>query len=397
MCNDEIWETLRSTVTCRDVAERYLQKGRGGMYCCPACGSGTGPNRTAALSICHSDMGWKCHSMNCGRSGDVFGLMGYVLGTTVDGCRDRKAELEAVAEMAGVSLDDGGGRPHRRTVRKMPVRRVEPPKDYTEARKAEREAVLSAISKIYEKGFEKTLGASYLLSRGISLEKAKEWKLGWDPKRKRIVIPYRGSTYYHIDRDCSGKATNKYLKPKTSDVGPEPLFNPGAVKSEICFVVEGALDALAVEDCGFAALALTKAGDSHTAERIAELKPTGVLCLLLDNDDSRVTWCVVNSSGEVLFEFPTREQAARAAAEKGAGLKVVETERPGPGQAGAKRLGDELGSLGILHANIPILKMLGAKDPFEAWQKDSDRLAKALGWYTAMVVSKMESASRAAV
>ena len=69
-------QTIRTKIKCTD----YLTKSKSGLYCCPYCGSGTGPNATGAVKYYPETNTYYCHA--CKRSGDVIDL--YQLDTGTD-------------------------------------------------------------------------------------------------------------------------------------------------------------------------------------------------------------------------------------------------------------------------------------------------------------------------
>ena len=109
---------------------------------------------------------------------------------------------------------------------------------------------------------------------------------GYDEERGRLVIPFPGCDWYHIDRDMTGKHPHKYEKPRSSEVGPQPLFNAEALKEPALFVVEGALDAYAVMSLGRPAIALCGTGYRQLLEAMRAEGYQGGVVLMLDNDEA---------------------------------------------------------------------------------------------------------------
>lgn len=272
------YERVKAAVSLQEYAEDNLQRA-GRSFVCPACQSGTGANKTPAFSI-RGDS-FKCFS--CGAGGDVFDLAGILNGT------DSKAEqLEAVARWGGVALSEARANRekktanHERTTKER--RKSEAVPDYSDGIKAEAQRVAEWAANI-----ENPEAVRYLEGRGFTLDQAKAWGFGYDPVRKRLIIPYRGSKHYHIDRDVTGTASHKYEKPKSDLVGKQPLENPKALKAPAVFIVEGLIDALAVEACGFPSIALNGTGWREVAERIASERYQGAVIVSLDNDEAGQT------------------------------------------------------------------------------------------------------------
>ena len=258
------YAALKDRIDIEEYAAAHLQRS-GRSYVCPVCGSGSNANRTSAVAF----KGGRFHCFSCGTAGDVFDLAGIVCKT-----EDKREQAEAVARWAG--LDVGAfastyGHEGRKAEADRPER-MQPvvPANIMEnrAREAKRMAEWRAAIDHCE-------AVEYLLERGWSVEDARACGLGYDVQRKRLIIPWRGTDWYHVDRDVSGCAQHKYLKPKAEAMGEQPLYNadalrPGAErKGNAVFVVEGVMDALALERAGYEAIALGGTSDSHGNLRAA--------------------------------------------------------------------------------------------------------------------------------
>lgn len=294
--------------------EAHLQP-IGRTFACPVCGSGTGPSHSPAFNISSDGQKWKCFSCNAG--GDVLDLAGIYHNLT-----DAKDKLRAVAEWAGVDDgmgDDGRGRPlgydDMGTVEDEPRAKGAPKgakgaetahetgaKDangYEDGRARERAYIKECQARIDDPAAQ-----AYLTARGITADDARAWGLGYDPRPRhgwtdaegrayrggRIVIPWAGSDYYHADRAMDDEGSRakdkKYVKPSSNDVGAQPTWNPAALKAGAFVVVEGALDALAVQACGAEAVCL--GGVNNHAVLTAEIAATeghGVPVVMLDDDE----------------------------------------------------------------------------------------------------------------
>lgn len=91
----------------KDYASRYLRPSKGGLYCCPVCGSGAhgGGNSDGAFSIDKSNPE-KWHCFSCGAGGDIFDLIGIVEGIT-----DTAGQFKRVSELYSIGNTNtkGGG------------------------------------------------------------------------------------------------------------------------------------------------------------------------------------------------------------------------------------------------------------------------------------------------
>ncbi len=271
----ETMQRVKDSAPLREWCKSNLQP-IGKSFECPACHSGAGPNKSPAFSITPDGKRWKCFS--CGRGGDVYDLAGIVHGT-----EDRAEQARLVAEWAGA---EGPHERRRETKPKPPLfeEGAKPKRGgfgYEEGRARHRALIEEARRQISHPE-----AVAYLQSRGITEQDAREWGLGYDARRRRIVIPWAGSDFYHVDRDVTGSHPHKYEKPRAEDVGPQPMWNPGALGARSFFVVEGALDAMAVQACGKQAVALGGIGARSLIEAMGRAKGAGVAVLMLDNDEA---------------------------------------------------------------------------------------------------------------
>lgn len=293
--------------------DQFLTKRGPKTYNCPLsdCGSGTGPNGTAAYHVLRGR--WHCFS--CNRGGDIFDLYGLLNNT-----EDRREQLEGVAHWAGIAtyLEEGTTRPHGGTTGKGTERPQKAPKrpDPKEALARGLEYVRTAY-KTAHGGAETDRAAfvDYLEGRGIDQETAERYYLGYADGR--IVIPNIGE---------DGKPTGAYTARATRD-GQEPKYKAGAgipkllykagpgqgdtgedhataagvLDHEAVFVVEGQFDAIAISEAGQAAVALGGAGSNH--EALAEYLEgyEGRVILMLDPDKAGR-----DNAGELLGDLTSK-------------------------------------------------------------------------------------------
>ena len=294
------FEKIKGMVSLEDFAAAHLKKSYGGLWCCPACNSGNhgAANSDGALSIYDNGTKWQCFS--CKRGGDIFDLAGIVF--NVEG---EKEQLEAVASWAGIELDKPTGFKDKwsaftasESVPKAPVSTGTDKetaageiavKSHERGRKKE-----AAYVEACQSGIENPEAVSYLSARGLTVEEARAEGIGYDVRKKRIVIPWPGVPWYHTDRAISDEVKPKYLKPSKELVGNQPLYNPEAARAEAFFIVEGALDAIAVHLCGYEAVAI--ASNNITSNNLSELATgikaqgkAGVAIIMLDSDEAGET------------------------------------------------------------------------------------------------------------
>ena len=340
------FERVKEATSLQAYAEAKLEHVSGG-FVCPACKSGTGPNRTPAFSI--KGEKWKCFA--CGRGGDIYDLAGVLYDT-----ESRVEQLRAVADFAGEPVGEGeaprGGGEKRSEAQHatgIPQEQTAPAPNYSEGRKQAAAYVMNMRANLAHPD-----AVSYLQGRGIPLEQARAWGFGYDPdaggakdeggnwcRRGRIVMPWRGAPWYYTARSIDPDAKNgKYHKPSKEEVGPQPLYNPDALNGEgVPVIVEGVLDALAVEACGHPAIALGGLSNAEsTIQAIASRGYAGPLVIMLDND----------------------EQGEKKAGEAEA-------------YARGKALHPYRGNLGKW--------VTGCKDAFEAYTQDANALSTALAFF----------------
>jgi hypothetical protein len=63
----EAMARVKEAAPLKDYCESHLEKRGRDSYVCPFCGSGNGPNRSAAFTV--TGQRFKCFSASCGRSG----------------------------------------------------------------------------------------------------------------------------------------------------------------------------------------------------------------------------------------------------------------------------------------------------------------------------------------
>ena len=270
------YEEVKQSVSLREFAESHLEHLPGGRLVCP-CGSGTGPNRSAAFSIAPDGTRWHCFS--CEKGGDVFDLAGYVHGT-----EDRAEQYRLVCEWAGLEAD-GCVEPRAKVPAPQVASTTEKrPVDYSAGREREREYIERCRANMTPA----CEGHAYLLARGFTADEIDRFGIGWDGMKRRVVLPWSTNPgeWYHIDRDVTGEHPHKYVKSKSAEVGPQPLHNPDALDCPCVFIVEGVLDALAVEAFEAPVMALAGTGYRDTVRAIVERGYSGVVIVMLDNDEA---------------------------------------------------------------------------------------------------------------
>lgn len=271
MTREQAIDEIKRQLTC----EGFLERSKGGLYCCPKCGSGRGPNATGAVKYYADTNTWYCHA--CGSGGDAIDLYCMITGDTFP------EAVTSLAAQLNIIIDNT---PEERIRERMPAKTAAP----------------RSFTAYYQECASRLEDAAgYLQERGISLETARAYGVGYDPaadpatapgatgsaqKRHpcpRLIIPV--SDGYYIARRTDGGSEYKKLMPK--DATPD-IFNLEALyRAQEVFITEGAIDALSIIEAGAQALALNStAYAKRLVNAIEQRRPAAAIIISLDNDKS---------------------------------------------------------------------------------------------------------------
>lgn len=291
--NDTTFERVKESVSIWDYAEERLEHSRrGGEYVCPSCNSGGGASADSdsAFSITQDGKHFECFS--CGIKGDIFDLIGIV--ERIDGKRE---QLEAVANWANLDSNESTG--FQAAWSKSQNR-----PDYSQGRekaaayiKASQERLAQAVASGDREPLE------YMLQRGFTPDEIERFGFGYVRTSRadkngwkngagewvnggRIVLPWRGCRYFYTARAMSSDVSKmKYVKPDNNQVGGQPLENPDALTNNGVYIVEGQLDAYALEAMGRNSIALGGAAAyTRTLDEIKRRGYSGLVVLMFDGD-----------------------------------------------------------------------------------------------------------------
>lgn len=262
----------------KNFAESYLEKSRHGSFCCPCCGSGTGPHKSGALSLYGEKREkWRCFA--CGEGGDLFDLIGKVRGT------DTAQSFQIAKELYGNGGTVSVARTHH-TPSTHKVHNVQHTHNAQDTQEVHADFT-AYISDCRSALAQNQKAKDYLLGRGISEATADLAMLGYDRSRDAIVIPYDQQGSYYTRRAIDRK---EYRKPSSAEAGAQPLYRRDALynaEGEPIFVVEGEIDAISIMEAGGYAVALCGAKNGRKLLQEIETKaPAGVIVLSLDNDEA---------------------------------------------------------------------------------------------------------------
>lgn len=137
-------------------------------------------------------------------------------------------------------------------------------------------------------------GLDYFTGRGISQETIDRFKLGYDPKLQRVVVPCGNG--FCVRRDITDQQRAPYMNPKSpenakpGEHGIHPaLFNGAALyqAEKPVFIVEGAINALSILQAGGQAVALNSASNVDLLRRaIEQTRPAAEIIVWFDDDQA---------------------------------------------------------------------------------------------------------------
>lgn len=280
-------ETARNKIKQDLPCTDYLEKSKNNMYCCPICGSGHGTHGTGAVKYYQDTNTWHCHA--CDRGGDVIDAYMAATGS------DYNAALSYLAARIGITID--------RTERRQNAEKPQKDKYPDEPKKTPQNADFTAYYQTCADRITDPAAVSYLQGRGISLDIARRFMLGYDPAADpagapgamadeykahptpRIIIPCTED--YYVARSMDPNTPEQYKAPNPKGTHTQ-LFNAAAVFNPgIVFVCEGWADALSFIEAGHAAISLNGKGNGKLLLQLLQDRPTDAAFIIChDNDDN---------------------------------------------------------------------------------------------------------------
>lgn len=270
-----------------DAFKSSLTEDRSGKgYICPICGSGSGKNGTGITENPYSVGHYTCWA-GCFTNADAIEITALERGLNPNSAEAIKAAYEQYDISYALAVSDFYDAPDGRPLVEYPPFK-ELPTDYTEYFKKCRTELADPRAR------------AYLSYRGISIETAERYWLGYDsewqspkalkngkkpPKSARLIIPTSPTSY--VAREADKSATGKFIKMKE---GAAHIFNSKALYNEDkrpVFIVEGELDALSIIEAGGEACGL--GSTTYIRKLLEDLKAKPTACTLiicLDNDEA---------------------------------------------------------------------------------------------------------------
>ncbi|MDE5620022.1 MAG: toprim domain-containing protein [Ruminococcus sp.] len=240
-----------------DYVEEITEKSRNGgknQYICPLCNSGTGSHHSGAFTVYPDTNIYHCFA--CDANGDIFNLYGEV---------NHISDFKTIANELSAKYNILSSQPIR--PKKQPTEQREE-KDYT---------------KFFAMAEQHLHETNYLTNRGLSLSTQQKFHCGYvsnyqyshnSQATSVIIIP----TSLH---SFMWRSTIENLKRKR---GTAHILNPSALTAPYCFVVEGEIDCMSVDECGFACIGI---GSTSNIKKIFEYDTSKiVLIIAMDNDNT---------------------------------------------------------------------------------------------------------------
>lgn len=308
-------EQARNEINSRPLTDFYqLERSRNGasnQYVCPICNSGTGGNHSGALTLYPDSKRLYCFA--CGDSVGTFGGRGQdTLGALrlLWNC----SETEAL-EKAGYRIDKStvttGSNSHSNYNTSIesvndPVNSLQGVTGQTIQPKVQ--AVQTALQGLTEQAEDYTNyyrqcrerlrnspeAISYLQGRGISLDTALQYWIGFDPQADparsnhptpRIITPT--CTTHYVARSIDPNTPKQWTKMNNKG-GKPAIFNAKVLQDnsiEAVFVVEGFFDALSIIEVGATAIALNSTSNAgKLIDLLQKQRTKATLILCFDND-----------------------------------------------------------------------------------------------------------------
>ena len=292
-------EQARNEINSRPyLVLNQLTKSKGKQYICPICNSGTnrGLNSDGALTYYDDTNRILCFACNeregFGKPGqDVLGALRLLWNCTEN----------EVFERAGIEINtETLINPKNKPVDKRnDSKAINYPLNENNAQRAAQSLTddtlnLTSYYRECKERLKDPRAASYLQARGISLETAAAYWIGFDPQSDpaqsshttpRIILPSTESHY--VGRSIDPNTPSNFVK--MNNKGGKPgIFNAKALydsENEAVFVVEGTFDALSIIEVGAAAIALNSTSNAgKLIEMLTNKRTAATLILCFDND-----------------------------------------------------------------------------------------------------------------
>lgn len=240
-----------------DYVQEITEPSRNGgknQYICPLCNSGTGSHHSGAFTVYPDTNSYHCFA--CDANGDIFNLYGEI---------NRISDFKTIVDELKAKYNIFSSQPIRQ--KKQPTKSTEQKeeKDYTKF-------FITTEQHLHE--------TDYLTNRGLSVDTQRKFRCGYAPDfiykgnqtTSAVIIPTSKGSFMW-------RSTTENLKRKR---GTAHILNKSALNAPYCFVVEGEIDCMSVDECGFACIGL---GSTSNISKIFDYDTSKtVLIIAMDND-----------------------------------------------------------------------------------------------------------------
>ncbi|MEE3451373.1 MAG: DnaB-like helicase C-terminal domain-containing protein [Acutalibacteraceae bacterium] len=292
-------EQARNEINSRPyLVLNQLTKSKGKQYICPICNSGTnrGLNSDGALTYYDDTNRFLCFACNeregFGKPGqDVLGALRLLWN-----CTENEVFERAGIEINAETLINPKNKP---VDKRNDSKAINYPLNENNAQRAAQSLTddtlnLTSYYRECKERLKDPRAASYLQARGISLETAAAYWIGFDPHSDpaqsshptpRIILP--STERHYVGRSIDPNTPSNFVK--MNNKGGKPgIFNAKALydsENEDVFVVEGTFDALSIIEVGAAAIALNSTSNAgKLIEMLTNKRTAATLILCFDND-----------------------------------------------------------------------------------------------------------------
>ena len=274
MNDNTVKEMLRDRII--EYVEMITRPSKHGAYVCPLCNSGGHNTSTSDGAFRVKGTHWECFS--CGRSGDIFDLIGEY-----EKIEDFKDKFKRAVEIFNIKVDSMSQNQYKN-------------EQYTH-RYTHTDNSIQDYTQFYVQANNDITKTDY--HRGITLETLNKFKIGYVekwrhpkapdtvPETPRLIIPTSNESY--LARDTRENLTDKEKKYSKSKVGNVHIFNADVIKTakQPIYITEGEIDALSIIDVGGEALALGSVGNvKKFIELVEKEKTVQPFLIALDNDEA---------------------------------------------------------------------------------------------------------------
>lgn len=253
-----------------DILDHVLRRSPDGNFICPFCGNGSNRDGTGINVVKNNPQVVKC--FKCGDSWNIFQIIKHV-----DGCNFNEAVLKCCNilgwQPAYLQQQHSKFKKSKSAAPPAPVNKphISPDKDLSDY-------IADCQNFIEDQRF-----IDYMQYRGLyDLDLIYHFRIGFDPKCSCVVIPHDNNFCTRRRADLLSDKKRFYYINGTH----AKIFNPNALKNDIIFVTEGAIDALSIIKAGGNAIALGSAGNAKLLiDKVANIIEKKAFVILFDDDE----------------------------------------------------------------------------------------------------------------